>query len=195
MEALWEVICSLSPDQARREFARTLLAKRPSADVKAAQVEFERARALLLGMRDLELWAMLLRNDRVWAVLLDVQTPVAAALLHTAAWRARAGGGEDFRRALKEITLAPARPGPPRDWMSDFLADRVVLAYRWLTPEAPPAGDPYDATRRIAESAVYRLGEATFRSQGLAWHASRLQKAIRRGGRGFGAELAQSTPK
>jgi hypothetical protein len=55
-----------------------------------------------------------------------------------------------------------------------------VLAHRWLTGEAPPAGDPYDATKPVADSALYRLGEAAFREHGLPWYASRLKKAIRR---------------
>jgi DNA-binding transcriptional regulator YdaS (Cro superfamily) len=138
-------------------------------------------------MREIEAWAALLCQNRAWARLLDVHDPVAAQLLRNAARRALAAGSDDatavdraFRSELGKVQLAPSRPGPQRDRLADYQADRVVLAYRWLTGEAPPAGDPYDAARPVADSALYRLGAAAFRAHGVPWRASRILAAIRR---------------
>jgi hypothetical protein len=189
MTKLWSVICELSQDEDRRRMANSLLQKRPYiVDDNATREDFEKARAILLGMRDLPGWATLLHASRVWAALLDVRSPIAASMLHTAARRAQ-GDPQRFRDELADFMLTPARRGPKRDRLPDYLADQVVLAYQWLTGGPPPLGDPYDDARSVAGSALYRLGEVTFREHGVRWHASRVLKAARRYQCQFGVAL------
>ena len=179
-DRLWVVICELSSDEDRRAFAQAILERRPYVvNSEAVRAEIEKARAILLGMRDLSPWAALLGDNRAFAILLDVHSPEAASVLSWAARRA-AGVGEEFRNELVGMRLAPVRRGRRKDRLAGYLADNVVLAYRRLTGEAPPLGDPYDAARPVSESSLYRLGEAAFRAHGLPWYASRIQDAAQR---------------
>jgi hypothetical protein len=78
------------------------------------------------------------------------------------------------------VTLGPTKSGRKPERMADYLADNVALAYRWLTGEQPPRGDPYDHGRGLADSPFYKLGRAAFRAHGLRFLLSRLQAAARR---------------
>jgi hypothetical protein len=193
------IIRELSDDAVRREMAAGLLGRPPW------QADTDRGRRLIQTI--LEIWRdplagpvlhrMVSRSGgdlkrfKEELLLVGVPQPGKKTLREIAD---RSGG--DPVRSLDELVkvrmemqakrftgeaeaVEPPAPGPRDDRAADYLADKVALAYRWLTVRLPPAGNIYQRPA-LLEDAYYRLGKAAFDRHGIGWRPRRLMLAASR---------------